>query len=473
MATNKVTINTENGEETIIDLTKDTVTPEALAEGVTAHDASGEVITGEMPITTVLYTEQTLNEAQKAQARGNIDALGEADVIDNLETPNSNKALSANQGVALMALILQIIEEFGVALEDKLDISALQNAINTALAQAKESGEFDGSDGVGISGVARASTNGLVDTYRITFTNGNTKYFDVTNGKDGISPKVTLSRSGKAVTIETEDAFGADRQIIYDGEDGADGTSVTVSSVSESTVDGGSNIVTFSDGKTVTIKNGSKGSKGDKGDKGDTGDQGIQGIQGEKGDKGDTGASGTNGKDGTSVTVSNVSESTASGGSNVVTFSDGKKVTIKNGINGTNGKDGTDGANGKDGTSGVDGVRGSKILKVTTAPSSYTTATGGFTPTYRIALSTVLSQSGASDVLKNDAIWYSYYHYPVGYVDASYVYLGARQTMRGATGSAGTTPVKGTDYWTEADKQEIKTYVDGVIAGIETALAEI
>ena len=49
-----------------------------------------------------------------------------------------------------------------------------------------------------------------------------------------------------------------------------DGTSVTVKSVSESTIDGGSNVVTFSDGKTVTIKNGSKGSKGEKGDKGDS-----------------------------------------------------------------------------------------------------------------------------------------------------------------------------------------------------------
>lgn len=40
------------------------------------------------------------------------------------------------------------------------------------------------------------------------------------------------------------------------------------------------------------------------------------------------------GKDGTSVTVSSVSESTASGGTNVVTFSDDKKVNIKNGTDG-------------------------------------------------------------------------------------------------------------------------------------------
>ena len=44
---------------------------------------------------------------------------------------------------------------------------------------------------------------------------------------------------------------------------------VKISSITENTQDGGSNIVTFSDGKTLTVKNGSKGSKGDKGDKGD------------------------------------------------------------------------------------------------------------------------------------------------------------------------------------------------------------
>lgn len=46
------------------------------------------------------------------------------------------------------------------------------------------------------------------------------------------------------------------------------------------------------------------------------------------------------GKDGESVTVSSVSESTASGGSNVVIFSDGKTLTVKNGKDGASGKDG-------------------------------------------------------------------------------------------------------------------------------------
>ena len=71
----------------------------------------------------------------------------------------------------------------------------LQNAVNTALAQAKASGEFSGEPG-------------------------------------------------------------------QPGEPGKNGTSVTVSSVSESTVDGGTNVVTFSDGKKLNIRNGSQGSPG-------------------------------------------------------------------------------------------------------------------------------------------------------------------------------------------------------------------
>ena len=51
----------------------------------------------------------------------------------------------------------------------------------------------------------------------------------------------------------------------FDGKPGDPGTSVTVKSVSESAEDGGSNVVTFSDGKTVTVKNGRKGNPGDPG----------------------------------------------------------------------------------------------------------------------------------------------------------------------------------------------------------------
>lgn len=57
---------------------------------------------------------------------------------------------------------------------------------------------------------------------------------------------------------------------------------------------------------------------------------------------------GTPGSDGTSVTIKSISESAESGGESVVTFSDGKTLTVKNG------KDGKDGVNGIDGIDGED-----------------------------------------------------------------------------------------------------------------------
>lgn len=60
---------------------------------------------------------------------------------------------------------------------------------------------------------------------------------------------------------------GADGEMTFsdlteEQRDSLKGTSVTVSSVSESTVDGGGNVVTFSDGSTLTVKNGSSGRNG-------------------------------------------------------------------------------------------------------------------------------------------------------------------------------------------------------------------
>lgn len=135
---------------------------------------------------------------------------------------------------------------------DALAASELPEAVNDALAQAKASGEFKGDPG---DPGAPGEKGDKGDT-----------------GSDG-----PAGANGK------------------DGAAGKDGTSVTVKSVNESTADGGSNVVTFSDGKTLTVKNGSKGSKGDKGDTGATGPEGPQGEKGDKGDKGDTGATGSQG----------------------------------------------------------------------------------------------------------------------------------------------------------------------------------
>lgn len=107
-----------------------------------------------------------------------------------------------------------------------------------------------------------------------------------TPGDDGISPTVSVSKSGKVTTISITDKNGTKTATVNDGadgqpgKDGSNGTSVTVKSVSTSSTDGGSNVVTFSDGKTITIKNGSKGSTGATGATGPQGPQGADGAAG-------------------------------------------------------------------------------------------------------------------------------------------------------------------------------------------------
>ena len=49
---------------------------------------------------------------------------------------------------------------------------------------------IDGKDGVGIVSVEKTSTSGLVDTYTMTFTDGTTKTFTVTNGANGTNGSI-------------------------------------------------------------------------------------------------------------------------------------------------------------------------------------------------------------------------------------------------------------------------------------------
>ena len=115
-----------------------------------------------------------------------------------------------------------------------IDEEDLKEAVDNALSEAKNNGDFKGEDGtsVTITEVVESAEDGGSNT--IKFSDGTV--VTVKNGTKGT-----------------------------DGHIGKDGTSVTVQSVEESDTDGGSNTITFSDGKTITIKNGKTGSKGNDG----------------------------------------------------------------------------------------------------------------------------------------------------------------------------------------------------------------
>lgn len=75
-----------------------------------------------------------------------------------------------------------------------------------------------GDTGTGISKIEKTGTDGLVDTYTVTYTDGQTFTYTVTNGADGVSPEVTVTQISGGHTVEIEDADGVKTFNVLDGE---------------------------------------------------------------------------------------------------------------------------------------------------------------------------------------------------------------------------------------------------------------
>ena len=204
----------------------------------------------------------------------------------------------------------------------------------------------DGADGRGIVSITKTGTLGLVDTYTITYTDGTTSTYTITNGKDG-------SGGGGG-----------------GGEDGRGIVSITKTDT-EGLVD--TYTILYTDGTTSTfsVTNGAPGATGQQGPKGEDGDEGPQGP------KGDTG----NG-------IKSITKTGTSGlvDTYTITFTDNTTTTftITNGQDGQDGQDGEQGPEGPqgpagaDGNDGQDGADGRGIVSITK------TGTLGLVDTYTI-----------------------------------------------------------------------------------------
>lgn len=183
-----------------------------------------------------------------------------------------------------------------------------------------------GETGNGIASITKTTSVGNVDTYTITYTDGTTSTFTVTNGVQG------------------EQGEKGDK-----GDQGADGNGILSieKDFSEGLVD--HYTITFTDGTTFsfTVTNGAQG------DKGETGATGDKGETGDKGDQGETGK-------GISKAEINAK------GELIITYTDGTsdnlgKVTGNDGAQGDKGETGAAGDKGETGDKGDQGVGIEKI----------------------------------------------------------------------------------------------------------------
>ena len=88
------------------------------------------------------------------------------------------------------------------------------------------------------------------------------------------------------------------------------------------------------------------------------------------------------------------------------------------------------------------GVRGPGVLKVSTTPTSYTTAIGGKNPVKRMSIATIKKEAAVDEVIIGDNIQHSTYLYRIYYLDDTYAYMDTAQNLKGSQGSAGTSAYK-------------------------------
>ncbi|MBQ6663397.1 MAG: collagen-like protein, partial [Firmicutes bacterium] len=129
--------------------------------------------------------------------------------------------------------------------------------------------------------IEKTDSEGLTDTYTITFTDGTTSTFTVANGEKG-----ETGAQGIQGEIGLQGEKGEQGETGEQGIQGETGEQGEKGETGEQGIQGESGAA------------GQQGEKGEKGDKGDTGEKGEKGDTGEKGEKGDTGAQGERGATG-------------------------------------------------------------------------------------------------------------------------------------------------------------------------------
>ena len=237
----------------------------------------------------------------------------------------------------------------------------------------------NGADGKGIASIDLTSSSGLVDTYTVTFTDGTTFTYTVTNGadgKDGTSVRTGNGVPNNALGEDGDSYINLDNWDYYVKEEGAWVRKGNIQGGTGATGETGENGL---DGKSLLTGSGVPLS-----DLGKEGDSYIDTDTWNVYIKTSTGwGSPTGNIKGESITVVSVVKTNTTGNVDTytITFSDNSTTTftVTNGTNGSDGNDGTNGKNVLTGTGAPDaelGVEGDSYIDVENWKLYVKTSTG-------------------------------------------------------------------------------------------------
>lgn len=254
------------------------------ADKILGIDAVGEVVPVDKPSdgteNAVTYTEQELTAEEQAQARENIGAEQESIIVKI--TGNSTDGYATTLGSSGIQEYLRrgrnVIVTFNVMIgsygyserttemwdasqgdESRTKIRARSQSHSDIYVTAEV---YEGMYGTGVSvytesvvatsrkyGLIKADPAESTDTVPARIGDDGKLYVDA-------FPSSTLQSAINTALAQAKESGE------FDGEDGA---SVTITNTTESTEDGGENVVEFSDGNKMTVRNGKTGAQGDPG----------------------------------------------------------------------------------------------------------------------------------------------------------------------------------------------------------------
>ena len=192
------------------------------------------------------FAQRVHTDAERAEQSAS-NAETSAQNASDSATSASNSAESAHDDkIAIEEAIAEVIQQIE-------DFEQVQVVVNTLPPSSQATSDFTdgvltlgipqgvkGDTGNGIQSIAKVGTSGLVDTYRITYTNGQTTTFTVTNGAKGDTGNGIASIE-KTSTVGLVDTY----------------------------------TITYTNGTTTTFTV----TNGEKGDKGDTGEVSLEELE--------------------------------------------------------------------------------------------------------------------------------------------------------------------------------------------------